>query len=550
MKRYNFFCIVFTLAFLSCRTLSGGMLNKPVMGSEQPRLSIFISDLHLGVGQKNATTDNSDSGKRKEWSNTEDFRWHAAFQAFLDFINKEGEGKTDLIVVGDMLELWQSSKVKCETRDGVTECRVLDCEHGDPELGCTEEEVLNRIDRIIREHGKFFKSLSTFATQGENRLFILVGNHDAGILYPKVAKRLLFAIPAPEGRVTISGIWVSRDGRILADHGHQFDKANSFANWPEPFVVVQGKRYLYRPTGEQFVQQFYNQYEEVFPIIDNLSTEALGVRLGLEALDLKGISVAINRFFRFLLFQQSWDQTIAFLGKEETKGRPDWDIDRIKREDNIEALLDCFDFNDPVRRIAEKAVTKGQLTISPEDLSDEEIRMVCDCRHRLAQNQSQAGSSEIVSECPIKRGDLGSIKDKLLNRYKSNLRAHLKETYESLKAVDQKARHFEIYIHGHTHKSHRGIPLSIDPSIGWSVLFFNTGAFQRVVTPQEIDEIGRDLGLSEFEILNTLKPENLPPFYSYVRIDPYDPRKSEPNALLRFWVKEGENLWTEKKRRP
>ena len=133
-----------------------------------------------------------------------------------------------------------------------------------------------------------------------------------------------------------------------------------------------------------------------------------------------------------------------------------------------------------------------------------------------------------------------------MNRYNANLRIHLLETHEALKTMNPKARYYKFYIHGHTHHSHSGIPLSIDPSIGWSVLFFNSGAFQRIANPEQIKEIQRERGLSDYEILRVLRPGDLPPCYSYIRVDPYN-EKPEPNPVLRFWVKEGEKSWTEKK---
>lgn len=549
MKSCFFSYGLLALFLFSCSTHSEGIAKNPVIGSEQPRLLIFISDLHVGVGKKSESSINRNtSNAKKTWSNTEDFHWEEEFRYFLDFISKEGKGKTDLIVVGDMMELWQSSKVRSETRNSIVESHVLNCEHGDSELGCTEVEVFDRFNRVIREHSGFFKALSDFVNKDDNHIFILPGNHDAGILYPKVTKRILSAISAPEGRVTIatSGIWLSRDGLILADHGHQFDKVNRFANWPEPFVIEQGERYLYRPWGEQMVQQFYNQYEEFFPVIDNLSSEGLGVRLGLAALDAMDISVAINRFFKFLLYHQSWDQAISFLGEEETLRSIDWDIVRVREEESFDKLLDCFDFNDPIRILAKKDRKAGEVKIRMSDLTNEEIWMVCDCRSRLARMQSEAGASRIVSECPVKEGTLGHIGDKLMNRYNANLRIHLLETHEALKTMNPKARYYKFYIHGHTHHSHSGIPLSIDPSIGWSVLFFNSGAFQRIANPEQIKEIQRERGLSDYEILRVLRPGDLPPCYSYIRVDPYN-EKPEPNPVLRFWVKEGEKSWTEKK---
>src|SRR5687768_11011626 len=62
------------------------------------RLLAFISDLHMGLGRDPAT---------REWHKTEDFRWHGALAGFLREISQRGGGKTDLIILGDFLELWQ-----------------------------------------------------------------------------------------------------------------------------------------------------------------------------------------------------------------------------------------------------------------------------------------------------------------------------------------------------------------------------------------------------------------------------------------------------------
>ena len=56
---------------------------------------------------------------------------------------------------------------------------------------------------------------------------------------------------------------------------------STITGWPTPFVEQGGVTYLRRPRGEEFVQDFYNQFEAKYPIIDNLADEVSGVRYGL-----------------------------------------------------------------------------------------------------------------------------------------------------------------------------------------------------------------------------------------------------------------------------
>src|SRR5262249_50689760 len=65
--------------------------------SAEPRMIVFISDLHFGLGRR------SDGS----WSPKEDFRWPGALKGFLDEMGRRGNDRVDLVIVGDFLELWQ-----------------------------------------------------------------------------------------------------------------------------------------------------------------------------------------------------------------------------------------------------------------------------------------------------------------------------------------------------------------------------------------------------------------------------------------------------------
>src|SRR5262245_26332016 len=99
------------------------------------RLIVVISDLHLGVGHVRVGDLGVDGDliKLGEWHPYEDFRWSKELDSFLSYVNRVGNGATDLVLNGDTFELWQSA--------------VDDCRYDDPDLGCSEQEAVDRIKR-------------------------------------------------------------------------------------------------------------------------------------------------------------------------------------------------------------------------------------------------------------------------------------------------------------------------------------------------------------------------------------------------------------------
>jgi len=135
--------------------------------SKSERTVVFVSDLHMGVGRN--------PERPSEWDVTEDFRWHAEFESFLDAINRQGQQRVDLVLIGDILELWQSLPGDST------------CEYGD-DRGCSEEEAIHRACRVIDQHMQVFHSLRDFVgPERDNFITIVPGNHDAALGPDEVA---------------------------------------------------------------------------------------------------------------------------------------------------------------------------------------------------------------------------------------------------------------------------------------------------------------------------------------------------------------------------
>jgi UDP-2,3-diacylglucosamine pyrophosphatase LpxH len=193
---------------------------KPASGPS--RTLVIISDLHLG------------RGRSPDGYPTEDFRWPKALKSFLEEISKLGNDQVDLLIAGDFLDMWQPPA-------------NIRCKGASPDLGCAPEEMKTLASCIVRGHPEIFASLRAFTQKGENRLHIIPGNHDAALLIADVWEPVGKALGADGGRVNFvaTGLWVSADGKIGVEHGHQIgNEANRYDTWPNIVrreIVPRGK---------------------------------------------------------------------------------------------------------------------------------------------------------------------------------------------------------------------------------------------------------------------------------------------------------------------
>ena len=497
-------------------TANGATLpTSPAPPPSNERMIIFVSDLHMGVGR--------DFYDPTRWHPTEDFRWHAEFDAFLDRIETEGKNLVDLVLVGDILELWQ-------TMQGDSSCQ-----HGG-DLGCSAYEAVMRASRVVEQHAAVFQRLGKFAQKGENRVTLLPGNHDVAFAFPEIRSLVASAIPDPGKRVRIApeGYWRSADGRIIAEHGQQIgDDPNKFSGWPlAPYREVHGMRYLEQPWGEAFVQKIFNRVEIEYPTIDNLSSEAIGVKYAVKDLGVTGTIDELGGILRFLLFQQSLSQARQFLGGKDGNP-PEWKLKALAEElTTSEArerfLAESFPPHDPLAKAMLAELTEA--SEHPEFTKDE---LETACTSRWINWKLNADAD--IQNCDHE-GDLSAIGEAALEALNpaarsERFREYLDALRTNLPAGDRPASAFEIYVYGHTHKEHDafGPFLSVSDAT-WQPQVINDGAWQRTATEEVFCAIARGKGLSDENALRKLQPEDLPACYPFVAIRPGG------EAKLRYWV--------------
>jgi len=467
---------------------------------------VLISDTHMGMGKQ----------ANGEWSKTEDFRWPNALTGFLKHVSDWGKDNVDLIIVGDSLEMWQlPSDIKCEG-DG-------------PDRGCTIEESEQIVKRIIAAHADTFKEFTKFSKKGKNRLHIVPGNHDAALVYQQVWRHLAKILDADSGRINIvsNGIWVSDDGKILVEHGHQIGSdTNKYPDWPNIVKTAMGKNYIERPWGEQFVQKLFNEEETRYPIIDNLSPETAGLRYRIADRGFWSSIDDIALFISFNLWETSLRQKLSMLGREdEEKGTIEWDLKKA-REQGHKLYAAALPADDSFKKSLLIEDDKSQalrnrldaMVQDKNELSDNEIKLLCE----LAANE---GNSKVCAP-----QDLGAIAEKLLVPRKWVLTEHINERRKSNKNMN-------IFIYGHTHAYEVPWQLLVDKSSGKEVTVVNTGAFQRLVDEDTFKKIVKERNLNEQDALRTIQVEDLPHCYSAVFAH-YD--NGSPEVKLRMW-KQTEN---------
>ena len=115
---------------------------------------------------------------------------------------------------------------------------------------------------------------------------------------------------------------------------------------------------------------------------------------------------------------------------------------------------------------------------------------------------------------------------------------HLKNTYKLLKQTGKTQRHFNYFIYGHTHRRDPGFhPLE---NGNWDPVVMNSGAWQRVVESEQLEQIIKAEGLRSDEVLTKLELEKLPPCYTVIKIEPY---KEKPDPLLLYWREDKQGEW-------
>lgn len=466
--------------------------------SPPTRTMVFISDTHMGVGKKSDGT----------WYATEDFRWGAALDGFLDHLESTYPGPVDLLILGDVLELWQPFP-------------GMQCTTPAEETSCTVGEIAQLAEWVTRAHTDDLRRIGDFSRRGENRVYIVPGNHDAALIEETVWQKVVPAFGA-DARVDLveKGTWASPSGRTVAEHGHQIGKdVNQYKRWPN-IRNEEHPDHFVRPWGELFVQKLFNDVEDEYPLIDNIGPESVGAKYRLADKGLGRTVADLGRFILFNLFETSGAQQARFLSRDEEDGdarRDEWSPD-LGRQMGYRLVVDSLPLEDDFRKLITEQSAQGQ-----------GIRDTIDANVRDKATFPDASIMQLCDQAAINgkflcRPNLASnLLEGMLRKEEQVLTPHVymrKNTYPDMTK----------FIYGHTHKyagpwdARRG---------GQTVSIANTGAFQRVVDEKQFER--RAQGFSKSEALRKVTIDSLPACYTFIVVE--DERA--PMKLWRWYHPEG-----------
>ena len=509
--------------------------SQPEGGS--PRLIAVVADLHLGAGRDAAGA----------WRVEEDFRWGEELALFLEALDVEGAGATDLVLNGDTFEL--------DRLPGA------DCAAAAPALGCTEPEALARLERVLAAHADTVDALAAFAGAGSNRLVIVPGEHDAALLFPAVARRVEQALGASGTRAAVAagGSWRSEDGQIHVEHGHQIGaRVDRFDGWPAPFIERAGRRHLARPLRARAVDAFFDGHEARYPVIDNFADEGAGLTHGLAAEGTTDLGAAAPALLRYVLFRMPWQQFRVDLDAGDVRP-PAWDLTAVRAQGPA-FLVDSLPNDDRFKPLAQQANEAGRLAALMDELRDDDLIALCDYRAaaRRARRRFERPLTQFdpqgppVRECPRRPDSRGARFDYFWRTRDLVYGGRL----EAAQAVRPSGgRPIAVFVHNHTHLvdwrqgvlelTRLGRTVIVD---GFSPVrdaltpvVVNGGPWQRIITPVQFGRLREAHGLSDAELLRALQPEHLAPCYSFVRIDPYDETPALP--AIRYWRQARDGGW-------
>lgn len=457
------------------------------------RTLVFISDTHMGIGK------NADG----QWQPSEDFRWGHALNGFLGYVETKYTTPVDLLILGDVLELWQPFP-------------GMGCTTPIAETSCTVAETAALATYVAKAHEADLRRIGDFSRKGDNRVYLVSGNHDAALNIDEVWNKVQPSF-GPDARVQLvkSGVWVSPRGLTVAEHGHQIGKdVNKFDQWPK----VNSDKYpdhIARPWGQLFVQKIFNEVEDVYPLIDNISPESAGAKYRIVDQGVAATAKDLGRFVLFNLFETSRSQLAKVLSLDENSP-PDWNVALGRAAGHRLVVASLSEGDDFAALIVSDSDAGGSLRDALDDqvrnLPEEGVKQLCDM-------------AAMLKKYPC-------IADLASNTMESLLRSERQIVTPHLKMRQETHRKIVNFIYGHTHEYQVPWKAILD---GNSVTVANTGAFQRVIDEKGFDIRRKDKELSYSNALRGITLDDLPACYTFVVIED----EGKPSKLWRWYQPEG-----------
>ncbi len=205
------------------------------------RIKLIISDLHLGKGRLLA------DGATNQ---LEEFYYGEKLTEFINYYSSGAfrDAEVEIIINGDFLNFLQVDY------------------RGHFLTVITESVALEVLGSILNGHENVFRALKDFASQPQNSITYVVGNHDQGMMWPACRAFLNQAVGSS---IRYKNIVYFFDG-VHIEHGHMHEAANRLdpkrfflkKDLPEPILNL--------PFGSHFFIELVLKIKEKYPHVDKI----------------------------------------------------------------------------------------------------------------------------------------------------------------------------------------------------------------------------------------------------------------------------------------
>ncbi|MDP3698055.1 MAG: metallophosphoesterase [Nanoarchaeota archaeon] len=131
----------------------------------------------------------------------------------------------------------------------------------------TDEISLAKLRLIYQAHTPVFEALKRFAQEHKNRIFFIIGNHDADLVHPEVRESIKALLESSEN--IFFSFYYNEQG-VHAEHGHQYDFLNK-VDEEHLFLQYKGQKILNIPWVSLGIISKFMSLKEQYPLLERIT---------------------------------------------------------------------------------------------------------------------------------------------------------------------------------------------------------------------------------------------------------------------------------------
>src|SRR3989338_1863525 len=131
----------------------------------------------------------------------------------------------------------------------------------------TSEISLAKLRLVYQANTPVFEALKRFAAEKKNRIFFIIGNHDADLVHPEVQEEIKNLLNSFEN--VIFSFYYHEQG-VHAEHGHQYDLLNK-VNEEHLFLHYKGQNILNIPWVSLGLISKFMIIKEQYPMLERIT---------------------------------------------------------------------------------------------------------------------------------------------------------------------------------------------------------------------------------------------------------------------------------------